>query len=100
MANQKNTAGGGDASRHVRDLLTPNPQTVSDRDTVRDVARIMAREDTGIVPVVDEARHIVGLVTDRDIVVRLVAEGRDVADARVKEVMTSSIRSVQEDTPI
>ena len=85
--------------RRVRDVMTANPATVSEKDSIRDVARIMAREDTGIVPVVD-GKKIVGLITDRDIVVRLVAEGKDLANSRVKEVMSRSVRSVKEDTPI
>jgi len=85
--------------RRVRDVMTANPATVSEKDSIRDVARIMAREDTGIVPVVD-GKKIIGLITDRDIVVRLVAEGKDLANSRVKEVMSRSVRSVKEDTPI
>jgi CBS domain-containing protein len=95
MANQKS----GPGSQHVRDVMTPNPTTVSESDSIRDAARIMKDQDTGVVPVVD-GRKIVGLVTDRDIVVRLVAEGRNPSDARVNEVMTKSIRSVQEDASI
>jgi CBS domain-containing protein len=85
--------------RRVRDVMTANPVTVSEKDSIRDVARIMAREDTGVVPVV-EGKKIIGLITDRDIVVRLVAEGKDLANSRAKEVMSKSVRSVKEDTPI
>ena len=85
--------------QHVRDVMTPNPQTVGAKDTIRDVARIMASEDTGVVPVVD-GNKIIGMITDRDIVVRLVAEGRDPAGATVNEAMTKQVRSVQEETPI
>lgn len=83
--------------RRVRDVMTANPATVSEKDSIRDVARIMAREDTGIVPVVD-GKKVIGLITDRDIVVRLVAEGKDLANSRVREVMSKSVRSVKEDT--
>ena len=55
--------------------MTPNPKTVSEKDSIRDAAQIMAREDTGVVPVV-EGKKIIGLITDRDIVVRLIAEGK------------------------
>src|SRR4051794_4021958 len=85
--------------QHIRDVMTPNPKCVSEKDTVRDAARIMAQEDTGVVPVVD-GKKVIGVVTDRDIVVRLVAEGKDLGTARVNEAMTKSVRSVQEDTPI
>jgi CBS domain-containing protein len=96
MANQQKS---GTGSRHVRDVMTANPSCVSQKDSIRDVARIMAREDTGVVPVVD-GKKIIGLITDRDIVVRLVAEGKDPANAHVNEAMTKNVRSVREDTPI
>ena len=88
-----------DNSRHVRDVMTPNPQTVTQKDSIADVARIMKDQDTGIVPVVD-GRKIIGMITDRDIVVRGIAEGKDIANASVSDVMTRQVRSVQEDTPI
>jgi len=87
------------SNRHVRDVMTKNPQCVSQDDTLRDVARIMKEEDTGVVPVVD-GRKIVGLITDRDIVVRCVAEGKDPSNARVNEVMTKSVRKVKEDATV
>ena len=98
MAQERNQKSGG-GSRSARDVMTPNPATVSERDSIRDAARIMASEDTGVVPVVD-GRKIVGLVTDRDIVVRFVAEGKDTANGKVNECMTKSVRSVKEDTPV
>src|SRR5438477_7741057 len=87
------------SSRSARDVMTANPSTVSETDTIREAARIMASEDTGVVPVV-EGRKVIGVVTDRDIVVRLVAEGKDSADARVNDYMTRTVRSVKEDTPV
>jgi CBS domain-containing protein len=100
MANRNTNRGGGNSSQHVREVMTPNPHTVTQKDKILDAARIMAREDTGVVPVVDDGRRIVGLITDRDIVVRLVAEGRDASGATVNEAMSKSVRSVKEDTPI
>lgn len=96
MADQQKS---GSSSRHIRDVMTPNPACVSEKDSIRDVARIMAREDTGVVPVVD-GKKIIGMITDRDIVVRLVAEGKDPANARVTEAMTKSVRSVREDAAV
>ena len=96
MANQQKS---GPGSRHIRDVMTSNPASVSEKESIREVARIMAREDTGIVPVVD-GKKIIGLITDRDIVVRLVAEGKDPANARVSEAMTKSVRSVREDAAV
>ncbi|HEY2828768.1 MAG TPA: CBS domain-containing protein [Thermoanaerobaculia bacterium] len=86
--------------RHIRDVMTPNPATVSDTDSIRDVARIMKEQDTGVVPVCDGGKKIIGLVTDRDIVVRLIADGKDPMNARVNDVMTNRVRKVREDATV
>ena len=86
-------------NRRIRDIMTPNPETVSEKDSVRDAARIMKQRDTGVVPVVD-GRKIIGLITDRDIVVRGIAEGKDCTSLRVTEVMTKNVRSVEEDASV
>ncbi len=97
MAEQRSS---GRGSRHIRDVMTPNPTVVSDRDSIRDVARIMKDQDTGVVPVCDDGKKIIGLVTDRDIVVRLIADGKDPLNAHVNEVMTKSVRKVHEDATV
>ena len=86
-------------NRHIRDVMTPNPECVSEKDSIRDVARIMKNEDTGVVPVLD-GKKVVGLITDRDIVVRGLAEGKNLENARVNELMTRSVRSVREDATV
>ena len=75
----------------ISDIMTKNPTTVTPGTTVRDAAQLMQREDTGILPVVESEgeKKLVGVVTDRDIAIRVVAEGRG-ADTRVSDVMTSS----------
>lgn len=93
MAQEKNS------SQHVRDVMTSNPKTVTDKDSVLDVARIMRDLDTGVVPVVD-GKKIIGLITDRDIVVRVIADGKDIKNARVSEVMTKQVRTVNEDASV
>jgi len=59
---------------NIREVMTPNPRSVSSSDSIQNAARIMRDFDTGAVPVVDNGRPV-GIVTDRDIVVRAVAEG-------------------------
>lgn len=58
----------------IRDVMTPNPKTVSPNDTIQAAAQVMQTEDTGAVPVVQNGQ-VLAVVTDRDIVVRVVAEG-------------------------
>ena len=68
------------SNRRVRDVMTPNPASVSEKDSIKRVAEIMKREDAGVVPVVD-GKKVIGMITDRDIVVRLIAEAK-IARAR------------------
>ena len=74
---------------NIRDVMTPNPSTVAPNDSIQSAACIMRDEDTGVVPVVENGRPV-GIVTDRDIVVRSVAEGgqlnrpvRDIVSKRI-----------------
>lgn len=80
----------------VSDAMTGQVTTAAPTDTVRKVAQMMAHVETGAVPVVDDGK-VVGLVTDRDIVLRVVAEGRSF-DSPISEAMTDGeVHSVKED---
>ena len=74
----------------VRDVMTKDPACITPAATIREAAQLMQRENIGIVPVVEEkgTKRLVGVVTDRDIAIRVVAEGRE-AGTRVSEVMSS-----------
>ena len=75
----------------VQDIMTKNPSCVTADATVREAAQLMRKEDVGIVPVVERGadRKLVGVVTDRDIAIRCVADGRDGATCRVADVMSA-----------
>ena len=77
---------------NVRDIMTPNPRTVSPDDSLESAARIMRDEDTGAVPVVRDGRPI-GILTDRDIVIRAVADGGATSRA-VREIVTERLISI------
>ena len=77
----------------IRDLMTTNPRTVAPDDTVQSAARLMRDEDVGIAPVVEGGR-LVGTLTDRDITIRIVAEGRDPASTPVRDVASTDIVTV------
>lgn len=83
----------------VRDLMTESPTTCEPSTTVVEAARVMASEDVGPVPIVDGGR-LVGIVTDRDIVVRVVAEGQDPSSATIGDVASSDLVTVQPDTAL
>jgi|tagenome__1003787_1003787.scaffolds.fasta_scaffold20931984_2 CBS domain-containing protein len=75
----------------VRDVMTKDPACVTPGATIRETAQLMQRENVGIVPVVEEkgTNRLLGVVTDRDIAIRVVAEGRD-GGTRVSDIMSSS----------
>jgi len=72
-------------SQRIREIMTSNPSTVEPDKTVVDAARIMKQEDAGVVPVTENGR-LTGMVTDRDIAIRVVAEGKDPKSTTVREV--------------
>lgn len=78
-----------------REIMTSAVTTAASDTPLRDVATLMREGDMGAVPIVDDGK-LVGIVTDRDIVVRAVAEGKD-ASTPVAEAMTSEIFSVRPD---
>ncbi|MBL8772644.1 MAG: CBS domain-containing protein [Phenylobacterium sp.] len=80
---------------NVSEVMTAQVVTATPRTTVREVAQTMARIETGAVPVVDDGK-VVGLITDRDIVLRIVAEAGSL-DTPVAEVMTEGVETCAED---
>jgi CBS domain-containing protein len=80
---------------NVSEVMTAQVVTATPKSTVADVARTMAEIETGAVPVSD-AGKVVGLITDRDIVIRVVAEGRTF-DTAVSEVMSAEVETCRED---
>ena len=79
----------------AQDIMSKDPRCVTPDQDVREAARIMKDENVGVVPVVEStgSKKLVGMLTDRDIAVRVVAEGKN--DARVSEVMTGSPRTAR-----
>jgi CBS domain-containing protein len=80
---------------NIREVMTPNPQCVAPGDSIQNAARIMRDCDTGAVPVVDNGRPV-GIVTDRDIVVRAVADGGQL-NRPVREIVSSNIVCISPD---
>jgi CBS domain-containing protein len=80
---------------NIRDVMTPNPRAVAPGDTIQSAARIMRDEDTGVVPVVENGRPV-GLVTDRDIVIRAVADGGALSRP-ISEICTGALVSATPD---
>lgn len=79
----------------VSEIMTKNVRTATPEATLRDVAAMMRDGDMGAVPVVD-AGKLIGILTDRDIVVRAVADGKD-ANTKVSDAMTTELFTVSPD---
>lgn len=81
----------------IRSVMTPNPATCGPDATLRQVAQLMKQNDCGQIPIVDRDRQPLGVITDRDIAVRAVAEGSDLASATVADYMTAPVSTVKDD---
>jgi CBS domain-containing protein len=79
----------------AREIMTEDPETVTPDVTLTEAARKMRDLDVGIIPVVesDTNRRLRGVITDRDIAVRAVAEGRDVNSTKVSDCMTDDVET-------
>jgi CBS domain-containing protein len=80
----------------IKDVMTSNPTTCEPQASVVDAAKVMAQEDVGSIPTV-EGDRLVGVVTDRDIVIRVVAEGRDPQSVTVGDVASRDLVTVSPD---
>ena len=83
------------ARRRCREIMTGDVRTASPEMTLQAVAALMRDGDMGAMPIIENGK-LVGIVTDRDIVVRAIAEGKN-ADAAIGDVMTTEIFSIKPD---
>jgi CBS domain-containing protein len=72
----------------VKDLMTSDPAKVGPDDVIAKAATLMKQEDCGAIPVVRDGM-LIGIITDRDITIRGVAEGRDAKTTKVSEIMSA-----------
>ena len=79
----------------ARDIMTQNPRVVTPETSVQEAARLMKSEDAGVLPVVESegSRRLVGMITDRDIAIRVVAEGGDL-NAPVGEIASRDLVTI------
>jgi CBS domain-containing protein len=89
-------------TKKCRDVMTENLVFCTPEDTVSKVAQMMKREDIGPVLIVDNARSkkLVGIVTDRDLALKVVGEGRDPKTTRVEEVMSRKLVTCHADDDV
>ena len=77
----------------IKYVMTKDPTSCVPSDTAQCAAKIMRDEDTGVVPIIEneQSRKVVGIVTDRDLCMNIVAEGRDPRTTQVHESMTTTV---------
>jgi CBS domain-containing protein len=83
----------------IRDVMTGSPRTIDSAGSAVDAARLMRDEDVGLIPIVESDR-LVGTVTDRDIAVRLVAEGKSPESTRVADIASRELVTVDPDQDV
>jgi CBS domain-containing protein len=83
---------------NVREAMTPEVRLVRPEQTIREAARLMSELDIGALPVHEDDR-LIGMLTDRDIAVRAVADGLD-PDTPIRDVMSAEVMYCFEDQPI
>jgi CBS domain-containing protein len=86
-------------AKSVSDVMTSNPHAVETSTPVAEAARIMKNEDVGPVPIV-EGDRLVGMVTDRDIAIRVVAEGKDPRSTPVSEIASRDLVTIDPDQSV
>ena len=84
----------------ARDLMTPDPKCVKEDQTLADAARMMRDLDVGALPVCGQDNRLKGMVTDRDIVVKVIAEGGDPASTTAGTLCEGQIVTIGADDPI
>ena len=80
-------------SQRIRDIMTSNPCTIDADKSVAYAAKMMREEDVGVAPIV-EGEKLIGLLTDRDISVRVAAHGRDPDQVKVRDVASTRLVTI------
>jgi CBS domain-containing protein len=87
-------------SKIAREIMTSAPQCCSGETTLNEVANLMLQADCGEIPVVDASNRLIGVITDRDIVCRVVAKGKNPSAVSASQCMSEPVICVNEDTSI
>lgn len=86
----------------VTDIMTPAPACCTPEAMLPEVARLMVENDCGEIPIVTDmdARQLVGVITDRDVVCRAIAKDKNPARTKVSDIMSGSVVTVSEDADV
>jgi CBS domain-containing protein len=80
-----------DIVMRCEEIMTKNPKTLGTTSTVLEAARLMATEDVGFIPIIEQNGNVTGVVTDRDIVIKAIAKGNDPGKTRIDQVMEKNL---------
>jgi CBS domain-containing protein len=83
-------------AKNIRDVMTSNPRTIEPSTSLHEAARLMRDQDVGSLPIV-EGDRLFGMLTDRDIAIRAVAEGKDVTSTTAQEIASRQVVTVDPD---
>lgn len=81
----------------AKDIMTRRPATCTTRQFIYDAVQLMAEEDCGVIPIVDDDNHCIGIVTDRDICLEVVLNRQDPQSTPLTKVMTHDITTCREE---
>lgn len=84
----------------AREIMTPSPQSCAGETHLNEVANLMLEADCGEIPVTDASKRVIGVVTDRDIVIRVVAKGKNPSAVTAAECMSEPVVVVKEDATL
>lgn len=87
-------------SKLAKEIMTPAPQCCSAGTPLNEVANLMVEADCGEIPVTDASNRLIGVITDRDIVCRVVAKGKNPSTVTAAECMSEPVVVVKEDTSL
>lgn len=83
----------------VRDIMTTAVETAAPDSSLQEIARMMKVEDVGSIPIVD-GDELAGIITDRDIVVRCIAAGKDPSDTAAQDILSGDLQTVEPDADV
>jgi CBS domain-containing protein len=84
---------GKQMAKNIRDVMTSNPSTIEPSTPLHEAARLMRDQDVGSLPIV-EGDRLFGMLTDRDIAIRAVAEGKDATSTTAQEIASRQVVTV------
>jgi CBS domain-containing protein len=82
------------------DIMTKDVTAIREDETVREAAERLASDDIGVLPIVDDNKNLKGILTDRDIVVHVIARGKDPASTRARDLEQGEVITLRPDDSI